>query len=94
MKQDTMRTYCAACGCETDAEIRHAWVEWEHNGVKFHYVEKQLVCLECGQRVNDPGIDQFNTAESAYCYRRACRKRGIPAEAELAAMKSCSERSF
>ena len=87
MKKEMLRAVCAECGCEMEAEIRHAWVEREHKGVKYHFVEKQPICRKCGQLVCAPDIDRFNAAESAYCYRRACHKIGTavdPEQGELA----------
>lgn len=63
--------FCIECGGDREYSITTSRVESEIRGVKFSYVEHTAVCIDCGEELYVPEINDSNAQAREDAYREA-----------------------
>lgn len=72
------RAYCLQCNAKTAYTIRSQRVEMTVRGITFGYTEESAYCVECGEMVYVPEVNDRNVKSREDAYRRAAHLITIP----------------
>lgn len=73
------KTFCLNCGRMTGYAVNSRKQSMEVWGLRFDYKQFFATCLECGEEVYVPELNDMNVRERAAAYRKAKQKEKVNA---------------
>ena len=73
------KIFCLHCGCVTDCAVSCRTRNMSVWGLRFDYKQNFAMCLECGEEVYVPELNDMNVRERAAAYRKAKQKEKVNA---------------
>jgi len=71
MRVNTSTAFCLNCGCERDYKKVSKRVEIEVREIRFEYVETAAKCIDCGDELYVPELNDENAQAREDAYRKA-----------------------
>ncbi len=65
------QVYCTTCNKRVDYRLESSVRDLEHKGVPFSFLETRARCVECGNLVYVPGVNDCNVKERHKAYYNA-----------------------